>query len=127
MLVAVFIFSGLTMFTSLRDVIFRYNVFAAWPVLGVLGIALFVLTIKNKVAGAINTFLLITGATSVGLPVFAVLHNVVSYFFDIEEPVFFVLATIICPLGFIFGAIGTIVLMIRDRSKAMSKMEGGQP
>jgi len=89
-----------------------------------LGVALLVLTVKKKVAGKLKIFLLLTGASAVGLPVFAVLHNLVTAmcisFFgfgaDFDEPVFFTLATMLCPLGFLVGMIGTIVLASRNKS-----------
>jgi hypothetical protein len=90
----------------------------------ILGVALLTLTVKTKIEGKLKTFLLLTGASSVGLLVFTVLHNIVSGLFSIEEPVFFILATIICPLGFLVGAIGTIVLMVKSKgSGRMSESE----
>jgi hypothetical protein len=86
------------------------NVFVAWPIFFVLGVILIVLTIKEKTGGMLKKFLLLTGASAVGLPVFAVLHNLVSALFNTEEPVFFILATTVCPLGFLVGMVGTIVL-----------------
>ena len=82
-----------------------------------LGVALIVLTLKTKVAGTLKKFLLLSGAAPVGLPVFAVLHNLVSGLFDTEEPVFFILATLVCPLAFLVGAVGTIVLAIKNKSQ----------
>ena len=93
----------------------RFNSFAAWPVLAGLGVTLLVLTVKTKVGGILKKFLLLTGASAVGLPVFVILHNVVSGLFNTEEPVFFILATIVCPIGFLVGAVGTIVLAIKTK------------
>jgi peptidoglycan/LPS O-acetylase OafA/YrhL len=84
-------------------------------VLFLLGVVLIVLTVKTKAGGRLKKFLLLTGFSAAGLPVFAVLHNVVSGFFNIEEAVFFILATLVCPLGFLVGAIGTIVLMVKNK------------
>ena len=71
-------------------------------------------------------FLLLTGASAVGIPVGAVLHNAIyglfiyffgKYFWEriglSDEPVFFVMATIICPIAFLAGAIGSIVLAVK--------------
>jgi len=80
-----------------------------------LGTALLFLTVKTKVGGILKKFLLLTGASAVGLPVFVLLHNVVSGLFNIEEPVFFIMATIVCPIGFLVGAIGSIVLAIKNK------------
>lgn len=83
-----------------------------------LGVTLLVLTKRAKVGGMPKKFFLLTGASAVGLPVFALLHNLVYalliYFFgfgpDFDEPVFFMMAVFVCPLGFLVGAIGSIVL-----------------
>jgi hypothetical protein len=80
-----------------------------------LSVALIVLTIKIKIGGKLKKFLLLTGASAAGLPVFTVLHNLISGLFDIEEPVFFILATLVCPLGFLVGAVGTIVLTVKSK------------
>jgi len=63
----------------------RFSGFAVWPVLAGLGVALLVLTVKAKAGGMLEKFLLLTGASAVGLPVFAILHNVVSGLFNTEE------------------------------------------
>jgi len=88
-------------------------VFISWVAFFVLGLALIVLIVKKKVEGLQGLpkkFLLLTGASAVGFPVFVLLHNAVYGLFGVEEPFFFILATIVCPLGFLVGAIGTIVL-----------------
>jgi hypothetical protein len=88
---------------------------SAGVVLTGLGVTLLILTVKTKVGGILRKFLLLIGTSAVGLPVFTVLHNVVSGLFNIEEAVFFILATIVCPIGFLVGAIGTIALAIRNK------------
>ena len=63
---------------------------------------------------------------AVGLPIGVVLHNLVYglfiYFFGehfwdrigmSDEPVFFVLAIVVCPIAFIVGVVGSIVLTVR--------------
>ena len=80
-----------------------------------LGVALIFLTVKEKVGGMSKKFLILTGAFAVGLPVFVLLHNMVSGLFNIEEPVFFIIATIVCPIGFLVGAVGSIVLAIKNK------------
>jgi hypothetical protein len=101
----------------------RFSVFAGLPVFFGLGVALVVLTVKRKVPGLLQKFLLLAGSSAVGLLVFAVLHNLVTALLisvfdfgaDFDEPVFFVLATTICPLCFLVGAVGSIVLAVKDR------------
>ena len=131
-LFAVFIIAALTMFVpAIGRLPSGFNVFAAWPVLAALGVTLIVLTVKTKVAGILKKFLLLTGASVVGLPVFAVLHNVVYGLFAIwfggdfwgaggDEPVFFILAIIVCPIAFLVGVVGTIVLAFKNKSTILA-------
>ena len=89
-------------------------VFIAWVAFLVLGLALIV-SIKKKKAegpqGLLKKFLLLTGASAVGYLPFILLHNAVYGLFGVEEPFFFILAVFVCPLGFLVGAVGTIVLL----------------
>jgi uncharacterized membrane protein YhdT len=86
-----------------------------------LGMILLVLTVKTKVRGMLKGFLLLTGASAVAMLVFAILHNVISGLTNFEEPVFFILATIVCPVGFLVGAIGSIVLRVK-KSRTEKKL-----
>jgi hypothetical protein len=72
-------------------------------------------TLKTRAWGKLKKFLLLTGASAVGFFISALLHNIVGALFDIEEPVFFVMATIVCPIGFLVGVVGTIVLSIKNK------------
>jgi hypothetical protein len=106
----------------------RFVLFTTWAILFGLGVALIVLTVKKVTPGLLRKFLLVTGSSVAGLPFFAVLHNLVTAlcirFFglgsDFDEPVFFVIATIICPLGFLAGVIGTIVIATRSKPNTMA-------
>jgi len=92
--------------------------FISWAAFFVLGLALIVLIVKRKVEGLqgrLKKFLLLTGASAVGFLPFVLLHNIVSALFGVEEPFFFILAVFICPLGFLVGAIGTIVLLRKGK------------
>jgi hypothetical protein len=104
-----------------------FIILPAWAIFLGLSVTLIVLTIKKKVAGKHKTFLLLTGASAAGLPVFAVLHNVVGALLNLEEPVFFILATMVCPLGFLVGAAGTLILAAKNKSNADQAIEGGKP
>ena len=91
----------------------------------VVGIVLILNTIKRKITGKLKKFQLLAGASALGLPVFAVLHNVVymlgimwfgeSAWGNGDEPVFFILAAIVCPLGLLVGGIGTIIIRMKQR------------
>ena len=100
--------------------------FISWAAFFILGLALIVVTVKRKVEGPLKKFLLLTGASAVGFPVFVILHNLVYglfiYFFGQDfwervglgdEPFFFIMAVIVCPLGFLVGATGTIALFLK--------------
>ncbi len=91
-----------------------------------LGGALIFFSVREKVAGMPKKFLLLTGSSAAGLLVFAVLHNafyalgiitsrinVLSSLMEILHVAFFIMATIICPIGFLVGAVGSIVLAIK--------------
>jgi len=92
-----------------------------------LGIALIVLTLREKVGGTLQKFFLLTGASSTGVFVFILLHNLVYalfiHFFGEgfwdrigigDEPVFFTMALFVCPLGFLVGVVGSIILAIKN-------------
>lgn len=104
--------------------------FISWAALFVLGLALIVLIVKRKVEGLLKKFLLLTGVSAVGFPVFAILHNLVYglfiYFFGQDfwdrvglgdEPFFFLLAAIVCPIGFLVGVVGSVVLFVKERKE----------
>jgi hypothetical protein len=92
-----------------------YIIVTFWAIFSSLGVLFLILTLRQKIEGAQRFLFLLTGSSATGFAVFVLLHNIVSGLFNIEEPVFFVLATIICPLGFLAGVIGTIVLSIRNK------------
>jgi len=94
--------------------------FTAGGVLTLLGAALLFLTLKRKVEGILKVFLLLTGASAIGMLVFGILHNVVSFLVDTEEPVFFILAVIVCPIGLLVGIVGTILLVLRSKREKQS-------
>jgi len=97
--------------------------FSPFVVFFLLGGALIFFTVKEKVGGMPKKFLLLTGASAVGFLVFVFLHNAIYalfiYFFGAEfwnggdEPVFFIMAIFVCPLGFLVGAVGSIILAIK--------------
>jgi len=115
-MVGVFVIAiGMMFIPPLGRLQMRFSGFPAWVVLTGLGVTLIVLTVKTKVGGMLKKFLLLTGASAVGLPVFAVLHNMVSGLFNIEEPFFFIIATIVCPIGFLVGVVSSIVLAVKTK------------
>ena len=97
-------------------------------VLLALGGALIYLTLREKISGMLKKFLILTGASAAGIPISVVLHNAIYglfiYWFGADfwdriglgdEPFFFIIAIIICPLGFLVGAVGSVVLAIKNK------------
>ena len=125
-LIAVFVFViCLFLIEPLNDLFGGSGLFLApFAVCFLLAVALLVFTLREKVAGLLKSFFLLTAASAAGVFVFILLHNAVYglfiHFFGEgfwnggDEPVFFILAVIVCPLGFLVGAVGSIVLRIRE-------------
>jgi len=91
-----------------------------------IGIALIVFATRRVEKGLLRNFLLTAGASLTALPIFALLHNllyglsirpfVMGFWGRIsmaEELFFFLLATLVCPLGFLVGTIGSVVLVLK--------------
>jgi len=104
-----------------------------------LGGALIVLTVREKVGGMLKKFFLLTGASSTGVFVFVLLHNLVYglfiHFFGAgfwdriglgDEPFFFIMATLVCPLGFLVGAVGSIWLWSVLEPKDVMNAKGAE-
>ena len=98
----------------------RFIVFPAWVIFAGLGAALIILTIKQKVVGKLKAFLLLAGASGAGFLTFLVLHNLISALLNVDEPVFFSLAGIICPVGFIIGVAGVIIQTLKTKKSGSS-------
>ena len=85
----------------------------------ILAAALVVLTVKLKEPLIRKIFFILTGAAAAGIPICAILHNLVYGLFfygkDGDEAVFFILAVLVCPALFILGTLGSIVLLISAR------------
>jgi hypothetical protein len=68
-------------------------------------------------------FLILLGVSIGGFFVFVVLHNLISAILsrlfnaEIEEPVFFILAVIVCPVGAMVGVVGSVFQMIKMMQK----------
>jgi len=99
-----------------------------------LGVTLIILTVKEKVGGILKKFLLLTGASAAGFVVSVLLHNafygLFIHFFGADfwdriglgdEPFFFIMAILVCPIGFLVGAIGSVTLRILTRLKSKAE------
>ena len=110
---------------------------------GLLGLILAVLTARLREGRAQKTFFILTGVAAAGIPICAVLHNLVYALFIVlfgrgfwdrqppggDEPVFFILAVLVCPALFLIGAVGSIVLRIKARRarRARAPEAGASP
>ena len=78
-------------------------------------------------------FLILLGASLVGFPVFVVLHNVfyglaelandiilLSRLLEFLHAGFFIIATLVCPAGFLIGAVGSVATVITYFKKKKS-------
>jgi len=95
-------------------------------VLSILGIVLIILAAKAKFTKIAKVFFILTGASALGIGLSIDLHNLVyALFIKLfgesiwggmgDEPVFFILATIVCPLALLVGAIGSIILITKKK------------
>jgi hypothetical protein len=95
-----------------------------------LGLVLIFLTVKEKVEGKLKKFLILTGASAAGFFISVLLHNFLYGLFIFlfgtdfwkriglgDEPFFFFLAIIVCPLGFLIGVVGSATLFIKRGGK----------
>ncbi len=77
-------------------------------------------TLGERGLRTLKIFLVVAGISLGAFIISVVLHNVISGLFDIEEPVFFVIAVFISPLAFAVGLIGSLVIFIKGLfSKAL--------
>jgi hypothetical protein len=97
-------------------------------VLSILGIVLIILAAKAKFTKIAKVFFILTGASALGIGLSIDLHNLVyALFIKLfgesfwagmgDEPVFFILATIVCPLALLVGAIGSMVFIAKKKVK----------
>ncbi len=119
---------------AFRDLLHGSEVFLLpIAVFFLLGVALIILTVKEKVAGMLKKFFILTGASATSFLVSILLHNAIYglliYWFGAnfwdriglgDEPFFFFVAIVVCPIGFLVGVVGSIVLAIK-RSRMAQK------
>ena len=102
-----------------------YFFMATILILAALGIPLLIFTLKSQLRKGHKVFLILTSSSLIGIPVFAILHNLV-YATSIrifgegawgngDEPFFFILAAIVCPIAYLVGFIGSITCFLRTK------------
>ena len=124
---------------AFRGSMFLWFLTISGTVFTLLGVALIFLTVKKKVGGMLKKFLILTGASAIGIPVSIFLHNAIyglfihwfgAGFWDRiglgDEPVFFIMAILVCPVGFLVGAVGSMVLAIKRRRMAGKTLSSPQ-
>jgi hypothetical protein len=111
---------------NLIDLFSRVLFYSSAFALPCLGIALVVLAVKANFTKISKIFFILTGASAIGIAASAMLHNLVYALFiklfgegfwagTGDEPVFFILAVILCPLALLAGTVGSIVLIAKKR------------
>ncbi|MBN2100467.1 hypothetical protein JW710_01035 [Candidatus Dojkabacteria bacterium] len=101
-----------------------------WLLTFLLGGALAVMTFRQKVKGTMRRFLLLTGFSAVGFPLFVFAHNmfyalaivfedsdVLRTICEVLEVSGFLIAIFACPIGFLVGATGVGVLLLKGKKK----------
>lgn len=116
---------------SVRE-LFRGSILFLLPftIFSLLGIVLIVLTLRKKIEGVLKKFLILTGASAGGFFVSVFLHNafyalgttinhiiILNYLVEAINVGFFIIAIFVCPLGFLVGVIGSIVLFNKKKNK----------
>lgn len=98
-----------------------------------LGLALLILAVRWKQRTLLRTFWILAGAATAGSALGSVLHNafyalgtvtgqwpVLNGAMAVLEVATFLVATFLCPLAFLAGAVGAIVLLVRPRGPSAS-------
>ena len=103
---------------------------AVFSLLG--GVSVF-LTLRSKIKDKPRKFLLLTGGSAAGFFIGVLLHNflyavevltshlpLISQTFGLLHALFFLIATIVCPIGFLIGLTASIYLYLRMKTSKFS-------
>ena len=111
---------------------FRGSLFFLVPfiIFSLLGALLISLILKQDIQGKPRKYLLLTGVSATSFFIFVFLHNVfyglgvissniilLKNLMEIIYIIFFIIALFICPLMFLIGAIGSIIIFVKIRKK----------
>ena len=96
-----------------------------------LGLALLILATRWRERTLLRTFWILSGASTAGAALGSVLHNafyalaevtgnwpVLSAAMEVLHVAFFMIAILLCPVAFLIGTVGAIVLLVRRRCHA---------
>lgn len=122
---AILSFFVISIFKEMEQILFFYMLILS-GIFFLIGLLLLILTIKFKIKKPLRKFLLAIGISSTGFLIGVILHNfyyalhiatsqtpMLNYSAEILHVAFFLFATIICPILFLIGAIGTIIILKR--------------
>ena len=129
LLVAIFVLAvSIILIPAFRGIVSGAFMIISSATLVIFSSVLIGLTLVQKVEGKLKKFLMLTGASAAGFFIFALLHNIfyalgqitshitiLSYLMKAFEVIFFLIAIFACPIGFLIGAIGTIVMFNKKR------------
>ena len=128
-------FAALVLTVLLPDVnpFFRPIFLSLMALCFLLGLALLILSVRWQERILLRTFWILAGASTAGAALGIVLHNafsalatvttkwpVLSTAMEVLDGVFFVIATVLCPVAFLVGTVGAIVLLVRRRGAAVT-------
>lgn len=113
--------------------LFRGSLFFLVPfiIFSLLGVLLIFLILKQDIQGKLRKYLLLTGVSATSFFIFIFLYNIfyglgiiasniilLKNLMEILHTIFFIIALFICPLMFLIGSIGSIIIFIKMRKEA---------
>ncbi|MBU1692685.1 MAG: hypothetical protein KKC51_01850 [Verrucomicrobia bacterium] len=110
-----------------RVIKIHFSVLAALAVVfGLLGLILIILSARLTGSRTQQTLLILTGISAAGIPISAILHNLLYGLFitwfgekfwgpDGDEPVFFILAIFIFPALFMISSVASGILLLKAK------------
>lgn len=128
-LVGVFvIIAGVVSIPAVRELLMGFVfIMTSGAIFFLLGVALIVLAVKWVRGRKLKKYLITTGAAAAGFLVSILAHNAIYgllvHFSGVDfgggagvgdEPFFFALAIFVCPVAFLVGTVGSIVLAIKE-------------
>jgi hypothetical protein len=130
-MVAAFAVMVLTILLPVLGDVFRPMFLALLPLCFLLGLALLILAARWKQRTLLRTFWILAGASTAGFAVGSALHNVfyalgtvtgdwpiLNAAMEVLEVAFFLIAIPVCPVAFLVGTVGAIVIIARHGGPA---------
>lgn len=134
LLVGAFVTQVLVIFVEPVQDLFRGEaIFGLWLLIFGLGVVMSWLTYKRKTKGWLSRFLMMTGLSAVGFLVGVVGHNLayagaelskevwlLHGFFEVMHVGLFLIALVMCPVTFLVGMVGSLLLVLKKNLKLES-------